>query len=503
MTAHDLKATVARVLNRTHLSSGRLIIGVSGGPDSVALLLSLAELRHRYDLILHVAHFDHAQRSDSADDAAWVAGLAKNLGIDLTMSRADEKLAGQNHRLLSEVALRRARYRFFHSVSARIGATAVLVGHTQDDQVETRLLHFIRGSGLPGLRGMAEDSLVSVTGDAPVRVVRPFLDVSRRLTEDYCSHRGIEPRRDSTNLDENYARNRVRHRVVPVMNSLNSRLPAALNRLGRTAADTEAFVESELDRRLPRLATITPRAWTIDRQEWRSLHPALKRALLRRAAEELLPFHDVGAEAIETALAAADTGRTGCKITWPNGRLVVVDRHQIQISRDTGDLKVSQPIRLRCDQPTVVDLAGVVSTEWLARPGSLWNHAGRPILRTSLRMAMCIDKVGDHWHLDLDRDKIGSTLELQLRSRLDGDRLFPEGMLGHKKLQDLFVDSHVPERWRDQVPLVTSQAGIAWVVGLRRDRRFMADAESTSVLCVSVVPEIIKGDEECTDLATI
>lgn len=494
--------SVTQVLVRCQLNASRLVIGVSGGPDSVALLLALTELRQRYDLELHVAHFDHALRSDSAADADWVATLAGDLGTDLTIERAQDQDANRDNERVSEAASRQARYHFFRTVLNRVDARAVLVGHTQNDQLETRLLHVVRGTGLPGLRGMVSDSLVSIGTDPPVRVVRPLLDVSREQTEAYCANRGVVPRRDSTNGNLEYSRNRIRLSVVPELTTLNPRLAGALDRLGRIAGDSEAFIESELDRRLDGLIVISDGIWTIDRSQWRLLHPALKRALLRRVANELSPSREMGAESIESAIVAADQWTAGRSLQWTDDRVLIVEHDRVQISRLVAAPVAIRPILLHSNEPMTLDLTEVTSWDWAILIDGTWNRSRRPILRACPRSSVCLGRRQDRWHADLDGDKLGANTAVILRSRQPGDGLFPEGMSGRKKLQDLFVDAHVPERFRDQIPIVASSLGIAWVVGMRRDRRFAAGPGSTNVLCLDVIGKSTGDEDLCTDLAT-
>src|SRR5207244_8767393 len=138
--------------------------------------------------------------------------------------------------------------------------------------------------------------------------------------EHFCAERGVGPLLDPTNADLEFARNRIRRRVVPQLTRINPRFADALDRLGRIAAESEDFIEDELDRRLDGLVEITERGWTIDRARWRSLQRSLKRALLRRAAKSLSPGQGVGAEAVEPAMSAIDEWNSGRRLVWPDTR---------------------------------------------------------------------------------------------------------------------------------------------------------------------------------------
>ncbi|CAN5193771.1 hypothetical protein BH18CHL2_BH18CHL2_11130 [soil metagenome] len=208
---------------RTHalLSPGPLVVAVSGGTDSTALLLLLSALAKEAGVVLHVAHFDHRnRRSRAAADAAFVAQLADRCGAAIRIARADVVPR-------SEDSARIARYEFLRRAGAEIDATAIATGHTRDDQAETVLLHATRGSGLAGLSAMR-----------PKRdgLVRPLLCLTRADTAAVCAAAGIVPREDPTNRTLRFARNRVRHRVMPELARINPQAGAALARLSDAAA---------------------------------------------------------------------------------------------------------------------------------------------------------------------------------------------------------------------------------------------------------------------------
>jgi len=495
METSGLETVVADVLARHELSGGRLIVGVSGGADSVALLLILAGLRESNRLGIHVAHFDHALRPDSASDAAWVVDLAVSLGVEVTVERAAVSVKGgpaASRSIRSEDAARRARYRFLTGTARAAGAVAILVGHTRDDQVETRLLHLTRGSGLRGLRGMTEESHYGLDAVSSIRVIRPLLTVNRQSTELYCSEHRVKPRLDSTNGEVDYARNRIRHRVVPQLTQINPRFGDALERLGRIAAESDDFIDEELDRQLNGLVEIDEQGWKIHRTTWLPLHRSLKRALLRRAANFLSPGLELGARAIESAIVAADTWNAGRRLTWPGNRLVIIEHDYFEICRPSPPRPLPPDISLDPRALSSVDLGSAAENGWCLNLNSSWRPAERSILRMMPRSAMCPGRDRDRWHVDLDLASLGDASGFSLRSRRDGDWIAPVGILGQKKLQDLFVDARVPESVRDRVPLVTTSGGVAWIVGLRADRRFIAHARSTDVLCIDVTHEMEK-----------
>ncbi|HKQ53192.1 MAG TPA: tRNA lysidine(34) synthetase TilS [Pyrinomonadaceae bacterium] len=207
--------------------SSRVVVAVSGGADSVALVLGLVELVRagRVGVGLVMAHLDHGLREESVEDARWVEELAGELGVEVEIGRARVKDAGGN----LEQAARGARYEFLGKVAQKCGARVVVTGHTMDDQAETVLLRLVRGSGAEGLGGMEAVRVLDV--ESGVKLARPLLRWARRAeTEEFCRGRGVVVRRDAMNEDESFARVRVRRRVLPLLLTFNPRAVEALAR---------------------------------------------------------------------------------------------------------------------------------------------------------------------------------------------------------------------------------------------------------------------------------
>ena len=202
--------------------AGRALVGISGGPDSVCLLDAVAALQDETGVEARAAHLDHGLRGEeSRADAAYVAGLCERLGVGLDIECVDVAALAKESRRSLEEAGRLARYDFFARVVHRRGAGAVLVAHTADDQAETVLLHLTRGAGLAGLGGMRPLTSWG-SPEGTVRVGRPLLGLTRADTEAYCAARELRPRLDSSNDSLDFARNRIRHDVMPVLREINA-----------------------------------------------------------------------------------------------------------------------------------------------------------------------------------------------------------------------------------------------------------------------------------------
>jgi len=253
------RVALAIKLHQVLRAGERVVVAVSGGPDSVALLSILRELLAAMPLHLTVAHFDHGWRADSGADRDFVAALSAQWGFNFQSERAADDLP---HR---ENDAREARYAFLRRVAAQTGSTAIALGHNRDDQVETLLLHLLRGTGSRGLSAMRWRS---------ADLARPLLETSRAEVEAYLSRLHLAPRRDASNHDPRFTRNRLRQELLPAIDAFD---PAARELLARTAdilAEEDAYLDQE--------ARQLPADLLADRERFGQLPPALQRRVIRR-----------------------------------------------------------------------------------------------------------------------------------------------------------------------------------------------------------------------------
>ena len=293
-----------------------LVVAVSGGPDSMALLHALLHLRCRLGLSLRGAHLDHGLRGDAgADDAAFVAGVFDAAEMPCDVEKADVAAYRTAHRLSLEQAAREVRYAFLARVYREHGADAIALGHTADDQAETILMHVVRGSGLTGLRGMEASSSRRVEG-TEVRSVRPLLGITRADTEAYCRTLGLRPRMDESNRSPQFTRNRVRAELLPLLEELNPSVRDALLRLSTAATRELSYLDSEVDRLWDAAAEEGDGRVTLDRRAVRGLPEALRTHLLRRAVAavkgDLEGVHMRHVDDMTRLLKAPRAGRSTC-----------------------------------------------------------------------------------------------------------------------------------------------------------------------------------------------
>ena len=474
-----LERQVAGALSRAGYSGAGtvLVVAVSGGPDSSALLHCLHRLRDRHQLRLHVAHLNHDFRGEEADaDAQFVAALARQLGLPATVDKRDP-LAYQRQRRISsfEQAAREMRYSFLAQVAKEIGAAAVAVGHTADDQAETVLLHILRGTGLHGLRGMSELAAWPWPRDeGGLRLFRPLLHATKAETAAFCRELGCGYREDSSNMLLRFTRNRVRQHLLPLVASeYNPKIRETLVRLARTASLGLDYLEKELDRVWPDVAVQSESAVCFDCEALTSLHPALQLLALRRGYSLLTgDSRNLRESHLDSMAMLGRRRRAGRALELPGGVKLFRSYRQMRLSRGAaspcplpsmaGEHDLALPPAPGTEAVTLVGgwrvTVGLgVPPEW-----TLGASISRPGRGEGSKGAL---PPGGVWTAWLDRESLGG--RVHVRTRRPGDRFQPLGMAQAKKLQDFFTDSRVPRDWRDRVPLLVSEGGIAWVVGWR------------------------------------
>lgn len=428
-----------------------VVAAVSGGPDSMTLLGLLCTLAEKHSLRIHAAHLDHGLRGEESEaDAKFVDETCRNWGVPVVMERTDVAALRARRRLSWEAAAREARYDFLARVSASVGASAVVLGHTADDQAETVLLHLLRGTGLRGLQGMLSLSRWRGRDGAPdVALSRPLLRVTRQETEAYCAEHQIVPRQDSSNRDERFTRNRIRMSLIPQLRRYNPAVREALTRLSQTAARDMAYIDEQVREAWSQVVAQEPWGLRLDRGAFNSIHPSIQAHLLQHAYTHLAgDGEQMSLVQVEEArrLAAQGAGRS---LSLGHGLRFVTSYEDMVITGRAPELPWPP-----------------FEEQYLPVPGSVCTGGWRVVAKE-----VPVSDLADHLPSDgpfcvrLSLDVLGN--ELLLRTRRPGDRFQPLGMDGSKKLKEFLIDAHVPRAWRDGIPLAVGPHGVAWVAGWR------------------------------------
>ena len=448
------------------LSPGdRVVVAVSGGPDSVALLQMMSAWRKHMDLTLAVAHVEHGLRGEeSLEDATFVEQLAMQLALPFFLKRINLKSHPGNRKGESVQAVaRERRYAQLQAVAREWGGTKVAVGHTQDDQAETVLLSMLRGAGLAGLSGMPSQREPCV--------IRPFLQVSRSEILQYLDAKRCEFRVDSTNDSPKYTRNRLRREVIPVLKTFN---PNVVNVLSRQAAilreehqyldeAAKAALDSvEVDRTKDRVVWSRSRLLTFPVSIQRRMILLTMGTLLGKPS----PF---GFETVEMLLQHVVHGTSGSSGCFAG----------LEILREYDRVTFEK---------APVDRRSRLQREWSCVwpfPGSIhWPVTGQTI-EGKIAVMKTIPSRRNNAVAYLDADRFSH--ELVVRSWKPGDYFCPYGMGGRrKKLQDFFSDEKIHQTERSTVPLVVAPEGILWVGGHRSDHRFRVTEETSHVAVVRI-----------------
>jgi len=299
---------VARALDRLVPPDAPVVVACSGGADSTAALVVVA----RSGRAVTAAHFDHRIRSraDADADRATVAALGRTLDVPLRCGEG-------SGRSTAEDVAREERYRWLAAAALEAGAAHVVTAHTLDDQAETVLFRLTRGTGLTGAAGMAELAAWPIPIDAAPHLVRPLLGVERREVEAYLAALGLEPRHDATNEDVTYSRNRIRHRVLPELRTINPSAARALAALATRAAADDAALELWAERSMAAITSVEVDRVILDRAALRALPRAVRARVLRRAAAPL----QIDLDAAHLAAAELAIRRSGTAIALRAARL--------------------------------------------------------------------------------------------------------------------------------------------------------------------------------------
>lgn len=484
-----------------------VIVGVSGGPDSLCLLHILTRLMAVYDLSLHVAHLHHGARGADADaDAEFVAHLADAFDLPVTIERRDVPALARAHKMAFEETARRARYGFLARLAREQGARKISVGHNADDQAETVLMHFLRGAGPTGLRGMLpltplkDYRLIAPFHPSPtpptetviappdLSIIRPLLDVPRAKIEQYCAEHDLSPRFDRSNLDTTYFRNRLRHELLPLLETYNPNIRARLRHTAEViAADYELVAQlraqawEEIVREESAGGCCPSARIVFDLTRWRALPVALQRATLRRAAYRLRrSLRDVDFVHVENGREIALRGETGDQATLPMDLALTVGYETLTIGDADAlptPLPDDEPL-LRTSHPVEASIPGVTPL-----PQSDWQlHAEILTEWESPHLKQEILANAALWTAYLDADALA--FPVVLRTRRPGDRFYPLGMRGHSvKLSAFMINLKIPHAWRDYVPLLaTDEGGIVWVCGRRIGERAAIGPETRRIV---------------------
>ncbi|MFC1515129.1 tRNA lysidine(34) synthetase TilS [Thermodesulfobacteriota bacterium] len=447
-----------------------ILVGVSGGPDSVTLLHVLTALAPRLSLRLGVAHLNHGLRPQTADtDAEFVSSIAKEMALPLFLEKADVRKYREENRLSLEEAARHVRYDFFHRTAQQNRFNKIALGHHADDNAELVLMNLMRGSGPLGMSGIP-----------PVReerVVRPLIQLKKQEIMDFLNAESLPYVSDKSNRETRHLRNRVRHHLIPVLKtSYNPGIVETLNRISSILRDEtdwiEKFVVPDLEKSILKEQDDTV---TVSVKQLDKMHIAAQRRLVRKVVSKVKGnLRAVTFSHINSVMGLLKGGSAGKRLDLPG---------RVSVRRKGDALLFSKEKRALRNIDTTVDNQAVRPYEYeIEMPGSIYIK--------EIRAHMAVSQIGpedvspfpdikpDTGFLDMDT----LYFPLVVRNFRPGDRFTPLGMTGTQKIKKYFINNKVPAAQRSKCPVLLSRNKIIWVVGHRIDESVKIKPSTQNVL---------------------
>jgi tRNA(Ile)-lysidine synthase len=457
----DLKIRVRKTILKYGMLAGgeHVLVGVSGGADSTALLLCLHRLASEFHLTLTVAHLNHKIRGTEADaDEDFVRNMSASLGLPFISENIDIKQQARVQKQNIEELARQVRYDFLNHAAKQSGAQKIAVGHNQNDQAETALFRFIRGSGVEGL-----SAIHPVVGGL---VIRPLLECSRDSILSYLSRMGASYREDSSNEDFRHTRNRIRRELLPYLEKhFNPQLVATLAREAQTARETWSLIESQAAELLKKIHSRTENGVSINLEKLRKVHPALQNQVLRQALKECTgTLRGIGATHIESLRSLCGTEQSGSQIQLPHGCTGIRQFDElVLLNRPLPPDRIFQ-YELSIPGQCLVAEAGMIFTS---------ARCGVPDFQTM--------KTECSLRAFLEPSSLPHSLTI--RSKIPGDRY---GGHGHRKVKKMLIENRIPVARRSFLPMIVAGADVIWIPGFRPARNYEARPDSPECIVITM-----------------
>lgn len=445
-----------------------ILIGLSGGPDSMALLFVLLEIKEQIPFNIFIAHVNHGVRGKEAlEDEKFVEELAKGLKLPYFSKTVNMDAYAREKKISSEEAGRELRYVFFREILSKIGGGKIAVAHNKNDQAETLLMRFLRGTGLDGLVGMEYKK-----GD----IIRPLLGIERKEIENYLHERNIEYRIDRTNLEPIYGRNKIRLNLIPyVEKNYNPNIIDTLWRMSEVMAIDNDFLEmccKEIYNNVVKKRT--KNSIILDGNVFVRQHRSMQHRIIRNCLLEInghlqgFTYKHIS----DVVFLFLDKG-TGKSIHLANNIIAKTSYNDFIIERKEEEEKKEFIHQLRLNSFTYIEDIGFG-----------FHVKVKPIEQ--------VKKVSlnNRYVKYFDYDKVVGNI--YVRNRKSGDKFRPFGMKGSKKIKDYFIDEKIPKDERDKIPLVVDDKNIIWVVGYRTSEQYKITRDTKNVLIIEAKNQHIK-----------
>lgn len=437
----------------------KIVVGLSGGPDSVCLLHILSRMKDEWDLEIYAAHLNHQIRGIEAQkDAFYISKLCEEMGITFFIKSINVPEYCEKNGVSIEEGARQLRYEMFSEIKDKTKANKIAIGHNLNDQAETILMRIMRGTGLQGLKG------IDYIRDGVI--IRPILDIERKDIEEYCKHYKLNPRIDQSNLESIYTRNKIRLDLIPYMkDNFNSNVIESIVRMGNSLRSDNDYLENEALIKFKDISKINSDSVELKINSYTNLHSAIKVRVLRNAIKQILgDTNFIDQRHIDDIIELEDESKIDKVINLPRGIFVYRKKDSIII---TNKEIVIEELEFCYNIPSngfikIREIGVVIETQ-----------------------VMSIDKYkrskSDKSCKWFDFNKIEGGIVA--RNRRTGDKIKLSG--GSKKIKDLFIDIKIPKEDRSKVPIIADSKGILSVGNIRNSENYKIDSQTKEVLKVS------------------
>ena len=447
-------------------SGDKILVALSGGPDSVCLLNILFELREELNIDIGAAHLNHLLRGEDAfKDEEYAINICNKMGIKCFVKRVDINGYAKEHKLSSEMAGRNARYNFFDEILEQEGFDKVATAHNANDQAETILLRLMRGTGLEGLGG--------IKASRDDKIIRPILCLSREEVEKYIEVRNLSPRIDKTNFEKNYNRNKIRLDILPYMkDNFNEDIIQTLNRMSLLLQKDNEFLENLTLNFYNKYCMQYNDYFIIKKEIFKEEEPIVNRVLRHAITRYSKSNYDFEMKHIYkiSHLAKKNSGKS---VDLPNGIYAENIYGDIYIKNKIKKYDINNEKKKIILSKDNINKSTIQFYKFSIEFSIISNYGNNDISsnKNNLIQYFDFDKINDN---------------ILIRNRNDGDKIIPLGMNGSKKIKDIFIDMKIPKEERDNIPILCFDEKIAWIIGIRTSENYKITNESKNILKVVV-----------------
>ena len=467
----------------------KVLIAISGGPDSVAMAHILYSLQNKLGFSCYAAHVNHCLRGEEADkDEAYALEFCQRLNIPFYSKRVDIKALAKERGISHEMAGREARYEFFNNLRVKLKLDKIALAHNANDQAETILMRIMRGTGIEGLGG--------IQAMREGGIIRPILSITREEIEDYCSINSLEPRVDKSNHQDIYTRNKIRLKLIPYMReNFNEEIISALWRLGELVEADNDYIVGEVDKKYKELSREEGKRVYLSAEAFK-LHLSLLRRLIKKACGSIKGNElNISKQHIDAIIELQQLG-AGKSVALPEGIRAINEYGDILFTRFEAKSIENYNRKDKNEKKSLDYKEIVLKKDDIIKSllGKAFSYKAKGIgLDLTLKLVEVQSPVNRKSSRNIkyfDLDKING--DINIRYRREGDKFNPLGMKGSKKLKDVFIDLKIPRDKRDAIPLLCFGEEIAWIFGYKLSDKYKVDENTKEILEINIEREEIK-----------